>query len=244
MLIVVAAVACTPPEPSKWPRARVLLDPPARRLISDRDLTEFPRLDGSFLELNVQPADRIRALIAKGGEADVVIVTDPALWRELHPQLAGGPWRFEACRRTILIVTPADGASSGSLPLAVDAPDTETGRMAQLALKEAGIWKLDPRSSLTSPKNILLVGGEAAAIDAVRAGRSRGAVVLSDFEARMGGSWRVERRLDPYPDRPGYVAGGVPVRSAQPELARRAWSFLERAVKPRELGYAAKEAIR
>lgn len=229
-LLALILAACSSPDRSTWPRVRVLLDPAARPFITDYALKNFARSEGANFELNYQPAGEIPQLLANGTPADVVLVTDLAVWRKLDQGglLADPPWRFEYHRQTVLIVTAADGPDLR--PISMENPAGSTaGRLAERALKAARLWE-------NHQKSLILCPGEAAALEAVTAGRARSAAILSDSEPRLATPWRVARRLDPYPAWPAFVAAGVSARpAARPEVARRGWSFLDRAVcRPEE----------
>ncbi len=143
-LLALMLAACAPPDRSAWPRVRVLLDPAARPFITDSALKEFARSEGAVFDLNWQGAETIPELLARGTPADVVLVTDPAVWRKLEQGeiLAAAPWRFEYHRQAVLLVTAADGAPLQ--PVALENPaDSVAGRLTERALKPAGLWSND-----------------------------------------------------------------------------------------------------
>ncbi len=230
-LLALMLAACAPPDRSAWPRVRVLLDPAARPFITDSALKEFARSEGAVFDLNWQGAETIPELLARGTPADVVLVTDPAVWRKLEQGeiLAAAPWRFEYHRQAVLLVTAADGAPLQ--PVALENPaDSVAGRLTERALKPAGLWSND-RGAL------IFCANGAGALGAVAAGRARSAAILSESGSSLAAPWRVARRIDPYPDWPAFAAAGVPARpTAAPQLARRGWSFLERVINRSEEG--------
>lgn len=222
--------ACSPPDKAQWPRVRVLLDPASRVFLTDYILNEFPRSEGVFLDLDIQPAGTIPELLAKGAPADVVLISDAEAWAGLARKglIAEPPWRFEYHRQTILMIAKADSADLQ--PIAIPNPaQTVAGRLAERALKQAGIWAAHQPS-------LIMCSDEAGALAAVSSGRARSAAVLSDSEPDPS-RLRVSLRLDPYPDLPACAAGAVVARPGVNPLARRAWAFLERAVNRAEEGF-------
>ncbi len=224
-------IGCALPEREQWPRLVVLVDPAAAALIKGEGLARFEQMDGTRIELRIEPPLELARLLAAAEPADLLLTSDDELWQQAAEQdwLAEPPWRFELERRQVIILAP-EAARPWDLtqllmagPLAIeDAQLSREGATARQALVAAGLW--DRVRPLHAPS-------PAAAMAAVTEGRAAAAALVEEPAGAVPPGWRLAARLDPYPHMPTSLAGAVLAAPRLPRESRRAWNYLEKLAR-------------
>jgi len=237
------AAACTPPPHSQWPTLTVVATRDVQPFLTAFDTARFGELDGTTVKLEILPPEQIGARLGAGQPAaDLVVTADMALWDAWGRQglLAPDPWRFRFAHERVLVLCAVDAKLELRGPADLLRPeihdlrvlDPEHTRAGQLTRRVLDRERLARR---LEPK-IQEMRTEAEMLARVRDAQAQLAIGLKSRLGEHPPGVRTLLSLDPSPDLPPELAGGVLSRSANPKGAHRLWNFMEKEFRTADFG--------
>ena len=236
VLIYVMAITtgCGIADRERWPRVRVIANQKSEGYVTARLRPQFAYMDGTIVEAEFVPEDRLLEVLEEGARADMVIFNDPRIMDELAERrlLADPPWRFLIEREKVALVSRADEAETvrsldrfRSTDLAPPASLSEDGERSTHLIYKALATEGLPRHF---ERTMQMAKRPGPLLKGIREGRIRfGLLHASHLEESMV-SWARWTVIDPSPRAPSHCGGAVLKYSKRPKSARRLWSFVQK----------------
>ncbi len=232
--VLASTSGCGIADRERWPRVRVIAGQKAEGYVTVRLKSRFAYMDGTIVEVEFVPEDRLPQILSEGTQADVVIFYDPKIMDELAERglLADPPWRFLIEREKVALVSRADEAetvqsldrflSSDLAPLASLSRDGE--RATSLIYKALATGGL-PRHF---ERTMEMAKCPGRLLEGIREGQIRFGLLHTSHIVQHMSSWARWTVVDPSPRAPSHCGGAVLKHSQRPKTAHRLWSFVQK----------------
>lgn len=243
LLAGLALGGCRVPEESQWPEVIVLASPATYPMAARCPLDQYKQMLGVRVQLKSMPEGEIVRALEQGAAADVVLLGDGEAWEALKQRalICADPWRFTLTRDRLALVARRDDAQGTAT-----ATDLLGKRWPRLAMADSGYSGLGRMTEaylyeikFPREERVRLEREErpSAVLKGVLAGTVPAGMIRESIARRRGEEVKTLMTMDPYPQAPGVICGGITTRPKDRRQARRVWGYLEQTIGAQDWGF-------